>query len=200
MIDTVIFDIGGVLVRFDELRYMQDILKNNADVEYLCKSLAQSTYWDDMDRGEDVDEILKKLIADDPDYEKQIRTVFDNYGQCISREDYSIPWIRGLKERGYRVLYLSNYSTYVMDIKPDVLDFIEYMDGGIFSCYVNMVKPEPGIYQALIDKYDLKPENCIFIDDSPENVEAACSLGMRAICFDNYRQTSSDLEEMLQKV
>lgn len=198
-IDTIIFDIGNVLVMFDEPAYLHSILKDETAAEHVYHAMNQKEYWVDLDRGVKAEEVLEKMVAADRAYEEEIRTVFHNMGQSMSRTAYAIPWIRELKDSNYRVLYLSNYSTYIMDKRPDVLDFLPYMDGGIFSCYVNMIKPDPDIFQALISKYDLIPENCVFIDDLQENLNAAQSLGMNIIRFENYQQARAALVDMLEK-
>ena len=94
-------------------------------------------------------------------------------------------------------MYLSNYSEFVMEAKPEVLDFLPLMDGGVFSCYVGIIKPDPAIYTGLFRKYDLIPEECVFIDDKPENVQAAKDLGMAGIVFSSYDQAKGDLDRLL---
>ena len=86
-----------------------------------------------------------------------------------------------------------------MQANPDVLDFLPHMDGGVFSCYVQLIKPDPEIYRTLMDKYDLKAEECVFIDDREENVVAARELGMQAIRFENYAQARGELELLIEK-
>ena len=90
--------------------------------------------------------------------------------------------VRKLKSRGYCVYYLSN-------IPEDVLDFLTerdlkgLFDGGVASCDVHINKPDPKIYKALLDKYSLKAEECVFIDDSAANAEGAQRVGLDAIVF-----------------
>ena len=116
----------------------------------------------------------------------------------MGKMDYAIPWISELKERGYRVLFLSNYSEFIMNSKPEVLDFLPLMDGGVFSCYVGLIKPDPAIYQKICDKYDLDPAECVFIDDNEENVKAARDFGLNALHFTGYSETAENLEEWLR--
>ena len=78
-----------------------------------------------------------------------------------------------------------------------LLDFLSEMDGGIFSYLVGAIKPEPEIYQILIDKYRLVPEECIFIDDREANLAAARKLGFQTILFDGYEQGRAKLNELL---
>ena len=95
------------------------------------------------------------------------------------------------------MIFLSNYSYQAIEANRQVLDFIPLMDGGVFSCDVRMIKPEPGIYRYLTDKYGLEPQECVFHDDKKANAEAAEALGMRAIVFRNYAEAREELERML---
>ena len=196
-IDTVIFDIGNVLMDFDYMPFIRKLLGDDETVEHVNHAIWRTRYWDELDRGEDTDEMLAKMIAAEPEYEEQIRITFDSVGECMKRCDYAVPWIRNLKKRGFRVLYLSNYSPHTMMANPDVLNFVPFMDGGIFSCEVRIIKPDPEIFRLLIQKYDLVPDSCIFIDDNLDNIETAGKLGFNAIQFRGYEQASREVELLL---
>ena len=145
MIKTVIFDIGNVLMKFDYMPYIRRLLGDEEVIYRVNGAIWRSGYWNELDRGGDKEEIFRMMLAAEPDYQEEIRLVFDNIGQCMFRMEYAIPWILELKERGYQVLFRSNYSRNTMDANPEVLDFLPYMDGGVFSCDVHLVKPDPAI-------------------------------------------------------
>lgn len=197
-INTIIFDIGNVLMSFDNMTYLQRLFQDSDTVQHVFDAIWGSGYWDELDLGEDKDMLLEKMVEHEPEYGEEIRAAVDHIEQCMSRREYPIPWIRELKRRGYKVLYLSNYSRYVTEAKPEVLDFLPEMDGGIFSCNVHLIKPDPEIYYKLIEAYDLIPENCVFIDDREINVEAAKAIGMKGIVFQTYRQVKEELECVLR--
>lgn len=197
MIDTVIFDIGNVLMKFDYMPYIRSLLKDEETVYRVNGAIWRSGCWSDLDRGGDLETVYARMLEVEPEYRREVQLAFENVGQCMYRMEYAIPWIRELKERGYRVLFLSNYSRYTMQANPGVLDFLPYMDGGVFSCEVGMVKPEPGIYQALCEKYGLDPAKCVFLDDFAENVKAAREFDMKAIRFVNYPQARKELDALL---
>lgn len=102
-----------------------------------------------------------------------------------------------MKNKGYNVYYLSNYSHFNMSTAPEVLDFIPYMDGGIYSCDVQLLKPDMAIYELLCKKYELVPSECVFIDDRKENVEAARAFGMQVIHFKSYETADKQLQEFI---
>ena len=78
------------------------------------------------------------------------------------------------------------------------MDFLPSLDGYVLSCEVNLCKPEPGIYQALFDKYNLVPGECVFIDDLPRNIEMAQNLGMNTILFKGKGEADAELAEILK--
>lgn len=199
MIDTVIFDIGNVLMDFDYMPFIRRLLGDEETVKRVNEAIWYSGYWDELDRGEDTDEMLQKMIEKAPEYEKEIRLTFDSIGECMDSFDYSVPWVRSLQKRGYRVLYLSNYSPHTMAANLSALKAVPFMDGGIFSCDVKMIKPDPRIFELLIEKFDLDPSRCIFIDDNKNNCETAEKLGIKAIRFNDYKSASAELDWELGK-
>ena len=194
MIHTVIFDIGNVLMKFDYMPYIRSLLNDEETVYRVNGAIWRSGFWNDLDRGEDTDTVYAKMLAAEPEYKKEIALAFENVGQCMFKMDYAIPWIRELKNRGYQVLYLSNYSRHTMEANPGVLDFLPYMDGGVFSCEVGVVKPDAAIYRILCEKYKLIPSECVFLDDFEANVTAARDFGMNAIQFEAYEQARDALD------
>ena len=190
MITTIIFDIGNVLMKFDYMPYVKNLLKDDHVIDKVNEAMWLTGYWNDLDRGIDCDQVFSKMVEAAPEYEEEIRLTLKHVDRCMGKADYAIPWICDLKEKGYRVLFLSNYSEFIMNSKPEVLDFLPYMDGGVFSCHVGMIKPDPAIYQKICDKYDLDPAECIFIDDNEDNVKAAREFGLNAILFTGYPETA----------
>ncbi|MBR0398652.1 MAG: HAD-IA family hydrolase [Eubacterium sp.] len=91
--------------------------------------------------------------------------------------DYAIPLVQQLKNAGYGVYYLSNYSKKAYDECGESLAFMPYMDGGLVSFRVGMTKPDPQVFKCFLDSFHLEPESCLFIDDTEENVRAAEALG-----------------------
>ena len=76
---------------------------------------------------------------------------------------------------------------------PEALDFIPYTDGGILSYEVKLIKPEREIYEMLLSRYDLKAEECVFVDDRKRNCEGAEKVGIKAILFENKEQVENEL-------
>ncbi len=198
MIINIVFDIGNVLAGFVWEKFFRSFGYSEEIFEKLADATVRSPFWNEMDRGKLSDEeLLEEFIRNDPSIEKEIREVFENVEGIIQRFDYAIPWIRELKEKGYHVYVISNFSrkAHVECIKA--LDFLEEIDGGILSYQEKLIKPAPEIYQLLCSKYDLKAEECVFIDDLQRNVEAARKEGMKGLVFESLDQAKVELERIL---
>lgn len=199
MIKTIIFDIGNVLMKFAWWPYVTSIFDEET-AKIVSEAIWRDGYWNEFDRGVMTEEeIHEKMVACAPEYEKEIHIALDNVARCMHKFDYSISWIQDLKEKGYQVLYLSNYSNYLMRMKPEVLDFLPYMDGGVFSCDVKVIKPDKVIYSKICEKYDLNPSECVFIDDNQVNIEAANDFGIHGIWFEGYEKSYPDIMNYLEK-
>ena len=196
MIDTVIFDIGNVLVTFDWDGFIHRTLDAEAiaDVE---EAIWGHGLWEELDRGVMSDEeILAGFIGHAPAREREIRKVWDEIGGCTTRREHAIPWLRSVKAKAQRVLYLSNYSRRMRAAAPEALDFLPLMDGGIFSCDVHLLKPDRAIYARLCEDYSLDPAQCAFIDDLEANVEGARAFGLHAIRYVSYEQARAELDDL----
>jgi len=196
----MIFDIGNVLMDFRWKDYMRNLFgEDEALIQTINQAIWHNGCWAAMDRGEmDGKAALQSAVAFAPQYEKEIRLTLDNVAQAFHKCSYAIPWIKELKEMGLNVYYLSNYSEFSIAANPDVLDFIPYMDGGVFSYEVKAVKPKPEIYDYLCKKYRLQPENSLFTDDVPENVRGAKEYGFQGILFEGYEKTYPAIMNILK--
>ena len=191
MIRNMVFDIGNVLMDFRWKEYMRSLFgENEALIQTINQGIWHNGCWAAMDKGEmDGAATLRSAVAFAPQYEKEIKLTLDRVALAFHKFGYAVPWVQELKGMGLNVYYLSNYSAFSIAANPDVLDFIPCMDGGVFSFEVKAVKPDPEIYRCLCDKYDLKPEECLFTDDVPANVKGAQACGFQGIVFEGYEKT-----------
>ena len=191
MIRNMVFDIGNVLMDFRWKEYMRSLFgENEALIQTINQGIWHNGCWAAMDKGEmDGAATLRSAVAFAPQYEKEIKLTLDRVALAFHKFGYAVPWVQELKGMGLNVYYLSNYSAFSIAANPDVLNFIPCMDGGVFSFEVKAVKPDPEIYRCLCDKYDLKPEECLFTDDVPANVKGAQACGFQGIVFEGYEKT-----------
>ena len=184
-ITTVIFDLGDVLVSANIKDYLvADPEVPNEIVDELFK------LWfidkDEVDDTMDLDtyrEIVNKRMG--VEFSKYIPKLFQYNVDCVNAFDYTIPIIQDLKDKGYKVYYLSNWPAWTHDLLQEAgkFDFLKLMDGGVFSYDVGYMKPDEEIYKILINKYKINPEEAVFFDDREENIEAANKLGIHGVHF-----------------
>lgn len=197
MIRNIVFDIGNVLAGFDWREYYESFQYGTEKTERLARATVLSPLWGEFDRGEmDREVLLGKFIENDPAMEKEIREVGENIHDMLKRYDYAIPWLRELKEKGYGLYYLSNFSRQAHEDCAHVLDFLPLMDGGILSYQEKIIKPDPAIYRLLLERYGLKAQECVFLDDTPKNVEEAIRQGMAGIVFRSKEQAVEELHKL----
>lgn len=197
MITTIIFDIGNVLADFDWREHFAGFGYDDEMVERIARATVKNPLWNEVDRGVmEEEDIIRKFVETDPEIEQNIRNVLDDVGTMVVRNEYAIPWIQDLKSKGYRTLYLSNFSKKAESDCAKALDFIPYMDGGILSYQEKVIKPMPEIYQLLIDRYHLIPEECVFMDDTVANLTGAEKFGIHTIHFLSQAQAIEELRKL----
>lgn len=194
MIRNIIFDIGNVLTDFRWKEFLEDKGFDEAMVKRIAKASVQSTVWNEIDRGVwSMEELMQAFIRQDPEIEEELRRAYDDITGMVTKRAYAIPWIQELREKGYRVYYLSNFSEKAYEDCADALDFLPYTDGGILSYREKLVKPDPEIYRRLLSRYSLEAQESVFLDDTALNVEAAERLGIHGICFRTKEQAEEEL-------
>ena len=196
-IQNVVFDVGRVLVDFDWEAYLKGFGFPKEEYDKIAKAVFQSKVWDERDRGlYDEEEYIRQFIDAAPEYKADIRKVMRDSYKTIVLRPYALTWVKYLRKQGYRLFVLSNYSKGMMDRTRNRLEFLPYMDGSIFSYEVKMLKPDLEIYQELLNRYQLDPKTCVFIDDRKENCRGAEKAGMRSVCFRDFKQAAADLEKL----
>lgn len=196
-IRTVVLDIGGVLVGFDFREFIMDKVHDEALTGRIIKASVLNPYWKEYDRGCMTDaEIMDHFCESDPEIADVIRSTFADIDGMLTRREESIPWIQALERAGYRVLVLSNYSRKALNGCPGANDFLAYVDGGILSYRDHVIKPDEDIYRLLMDRYGLKPEETVFVDDTQDNIDAATALGWSGVTWHDREQTCADLRAL----
>ena len=201
MINTVIFDIGMVLVYFRWRELFADLGFEGEKFEKIAYATVHNPWWNEFDKGlMSVEEVIDKYVQAAPEYKNDIEKIYDHSDKFIEMYEYTTAWIRELKERGYKVYVLSNWSKPAYEANKDShMSFLEEMDGGILSFREGVIKPDREIYQRLCDRYQINPKEAVFLDDNASNIEAAIAFGLNTIHFKNYEQAREELEKYLIK-
>lgn len=201
MIKNVIFDIGNVLIYFAWKEAMIKLGFSDETIEILDKNLINNDYWDELDRGRiPEDDVINQLCKKLPQLENEIRLFWENNLLTIEPYDYSKPWIISLKEKGLNVYLLTNYpdSLFKKSVESR-FPFYTYVDGEVVSSRVKYIKPEKEIYEILFDRYNINPEESVFFDDRPKNINAAKKLGLNAFVFEGYEKAQEILNSLLEQ-
>lgn len=167
MYKNIVFDFGGVMVDFDPHKYLIDLFGNRGLEEEVYDLTFGSREWRLLDAGritrrEANERMLQRARAVGRGFE--VEGVLDDWMSMLRPRRRMQTLVEQLKQRGYCVYYLSNIPEDVLDLLMH-RDFEGLFDGGVASCEVKVNKPDPRIYQALLDKYHLRADECIFIDD-----------------------------------
>ena len=202
MIKTIIFDIGNVLMDFNFQICFRAYAPDEETYQKIVKATVQSPVWAEFDRGLWTDEeILEGFIKNDPSIESILRNMFERLEGIIKQRDYAIPWIRELKKSGYQVLVLSNFPKKVYELFQNEMTFLQEVDGGILSYQDQVIKPDKEIYNLLMSRYQLNPQECVFLDDLKDNIKTAKELGMHTVLFTTkeeaqiYADKANELEQ-----
>ena len=202
-VKNIIFDVGQVLVSYEWEDYLKSFHFPEEEEKLIAEAVFKSQTWNERDRGLfPEEEYLKQFIAALPaEYEEDVKRVLRESEKTIQIKDYAETWTSYLKSQGYHLYILSNYSQFMLDhTRANKMPFLKNMDGVIFSCEVKEIKPEPQIYRTLLTRFGLKPEESVFLDDRPENCEAARKLGIHAIEFHDLKQAAKELEKLIADV
>ena len=195
-IDTIVFDFGGVLIDWNPRYLYQKIFEKGAEMEYFLSQIC-TPYWNEqMDIGRTFHEAIKELVSFYPHYIKEINAYYDRWPEMISGPIEGTPQtLHDLKHEENNLYGLTNWSAETLPLIRDKYNFFSLFDGIVVSGEERCTKPDSKIYQILIDRYKIQPENAIFIDDNIHNINTASLLGFKVIHFANDQMLRNALRE-----
>ncbi len=195
MIKNIIFDIGNVLLNFNPKEYLTKRYSAD-DASFLFSAIFDTAEWIELDRGTITEtEALNVFLERYPEKENILREVMGDFYSIFTPIKGSIETLNDLRRRGYTLYYLSNIHLGIYGHIIDKYEFFNEFSGGIISSDVKLLKPDKDIYHSLIEKYKIRPEESLFIDDTALNIEAAGKIGFETIHLTNPDSIRRDLEE-----
>lgn len=195
MIKNLVFDVGEVLLEYRWKDMLMDYGMTEEKALFLGNTMFNDPLWEELDLADrSWEEIIVDYIRKYPDYEREI-TWFMTHGEYMHVQRTDV-WekVHELKEKGYRIYILSNYSEELFRKHTEGAGFIKDADGIVVSYQIHRKKPDAEIYQHLLNKYGLVPEESIFFDDRAENTEGARKAGMKAVTVTSKEQLLRELE------
>ncbi len=197
MIDTIIFDIGNVLLDFDYMKQFRRLFDEATAQTIADVSIRKPEVWVEMDRGVlSYDEAVDLIVQGAPHLEKEIRLAIKELYNNVDSFPYAADWVKRLKKTGYRVYLLSNYGEKPFADSKEHMPFLQYVDGRLLSYEIRDIKPNAAIYQAICDRFAIKSYKAVFIDDSPVNIAGAEAFGLNTILFTSYKDAVAQLKAL----
>lgn len=188
-IDTVVFDLGNVLLSFDPITYLRQDFKDEKVLKSVCNEIFGSKEWLQLDRGTLDDETFAQIISERiPEHKDLIKRKLENWQEILEPIESSTALIPKLKEQGYKLYILSNFHKQAFKNVYGKHDFFKYFDGKVISSDWQLLKPEKEIFLKLMELYDIDPSTTVFIDDSKDNTDAAEELGFHTVHFQESKQ------------
>jgi 2-haloacid dehalogenase len=197
-IQAIIFDFGGVLLDWDPRYLYRRYFPGQP--EALDQFLAEIDFYEwntQQDKGRTFAEGIAKLSTQFPQHAHLIQSYFDSWEESIRGPIAgSVEILRQLKQKGYPLYGLSNWSAETYPRAKRKYSFFEWFDGVILSGDVKLNKPDPAIFKLLLDKTGFSASECVLIDDSQLNIATAKNLGFITINFISPEQLQGALQRL----
>ena len=196
-IDTVIFDLGEVLIPWDPRTLYRKLMPDTETMERFLSEVCSPEWNAQQDAGRSLAEGTAERIAAFPQQEAWIRAFYERWPEMLGEVIAgSVALLRDVKAQGYRVLALSNWSGETFPVAQGLYPILAEFEGIVLSGHEGMIKPDPAIYRLLCERYQVAPARAVFIDDSLRNVAGAQAIGMRGVHFRSPRQVRDALIAM----
>ena len=205
MIKNIVFDIGNVILNFDYRNLIKEYTNSKEDQTFIIDNIINSPEWlgySLIDTGYVTKEEAIAIVQDRTNHtnDKMIKDFWNNYNKYAYIDSKILDLIKTLKKKKYKIYLLSNINAHTVDaIKGSGL--FDIVDGYVLSYVEHQVKPYISIYKTLINRYSLKENECLFIDDNEKNINTANELGMigKLVEPDSYSSVLSVINEVINK-
>lgn len=197
-IQAIIFDFGNVLLEWDPRNVYRRYFPNDDQaMEQFLQEVNFMEWNAQQDKGRKFAEGVAELSRQFPHYTELIRAYHDNWKDSIGRHfEGTVEIMKRLKKAGYLLYGLSNWSAETFPIARKKYDFFHLLDDAVISGEVGLIKPEPEIFELLLEKIGKPAHACVFIDDALANIEQAQKMGFVTVHF----QSPEHLEEELHRL
>ena len=188
---NIIFDFGNVLVQWHPELIYKEHFGDEAKAWWFLRHVADNEWRGRIDAGESSDACIRELKAKYPEYVDAVELYRSHWKEMLTGE---VPGMRELLTevlKKYEVFGLTNWSMETFPEARERFGILQMIDRYVVSAEEHLINPDPRLFRVLLDRYQLKAEDCIFVDDNPDNVAAACRMGMHGIHFigaDDLRQ------------
>lgn len=194
-VDTIVFDLGGVLIDWNPRYLYRKIFKTEEEITWFMENICTSDWNDQQDAGRSFEIATQELIAIYPQHEAPIRAWYDRWqesiGGAITGTVEVLDEIR--RKKKYRLYALTNWSAETFPWALDNFEFLHWFEGIVVSGREKTRKPFADIYDILIKRHVIEPKSALFIDDNIKNIHGAQAAGLQTIRFESPEQLRASL-------
>lgn len=196
-INTVIFDFGGVLVDWNPHYLYDPYFGSREKADWFLTHICNSAWNVQMDGGKPFEEGIAELVAQHPEWEKEIRMYRSEWLKMMGGQISGMQaLVEDLKARGYHVYGLTNWAADTFALVRDQYPVFALLDGIVVSGKEKVAKPDPRIFRILLERYHVNPSEAVFVDDNMPNIEAAKQLGLHTLLYQSSEQLRKALKEL----
>lgn len=192
---ALVFDLGGVLIDWNPRHLYRKLFDGDeVAMERFLTDICSQDWNLRQDAGRPFAEGVDDLVAEYPEHEALIRAWHERWPETMRGAiEETVELLAELKTEGYPLFALSNWSAETFHYAREQFDFIDWFDAMVISGEVKVAKPDPRIFDALLERAGRRAEQCLFVDDSETNVAAARRLGFDAVLFESAASLRSEL-------
>ena len=185
MINTIIFDLGAVLIDWNPHYMYKTLFTDEEEMKHFLANITTSDWNEEQDAGRPLQEGTDLLVQQYPEHETNIRAFYTRWEEMLGDAFWdTVEILKQLKASGkYKIYALTNWSAETFPIAKSKFEFLSWFDGIVVSGEEKIRKPAPAFYQILLDRHTVTPTEALFIDDNLRNVLAAEKLGIRSVHF-----------------
>lgn len=197
-LDTIIFDLGGVLIDWNPEYVYRQIFDKEEDMQFFFENICTAEWNLQQDAGRPLQEATQLLIAQHPEFATEIEAYYGRWEEMLGGPLVeSIAILEHLKQANSHRLYaLTNWSQETFPVAMERFGFLRWFEGIVVSGQEKTMKPKPKIYEILLHRYAVQAEKAVFIDDNLNNVKGAQAVGLQAIHFESPSQLREALRQM----
>ena len=179
-----VFDVGNVLIEWDPRHLYRQLFDETGEMEHFLTHICTQQWNEEHDRGRSFADGVRMLVHRFPEHEAAIRAYDERWHEMVPRQiTRSVEVLAALRRDRIPNYAITNFSAEKFPGVQTRFPFLAGFAGIIVSGHEGLLKPDPAIYRLLLERYSLHAAQCVFVDDSLKNVEAAQQIGMRAVHF-----------------
>jgi 2-haloacid dehalogenase len=195
-INTIIFDLGGVLIDWNPRYLYRKIFKTEEEISWFLENICTPAWNDEQDGGRSFEEATDIVLKKHPEWEVPIKAWYGRWQETIAGPVHdTVEILKHFKEeKKHRLYALTNWSEQTFPWALDNFEFLHWFEGIVVSGVEKTRKPFPDMYEIILNRYKIDPKSALFIDDSLKNIEAARKFGIHTIHFQSPAQLNEELK------